>query len=77
MLNDLCQEIDTAFTQIRKFFQEERKRNKGINALLSKDGTIFMESEKKVKRRKKYLEELYNGNLNESVLDKEETLEED
>lgn len=36
-----------------------------------------METEQKIKRWKEYLEELYNGNLNESVLEKEETLEKD
>jgi len=39
--------------------------------LLSKNGKILMETEQKVKQWKEYLEELYNGNLNESVLKKE------
>jgi len=58
-LNDICQDVgeyikrgwsDLAFTKIRKFFQEEGKRNNGTYALLSKDGKIFMETEQKVKR---------------------------
>lgn len=85
-LNYICKEAgeyikrgrsDLAYTQIRKFFQEVSKRNKDTNALISKDGKILMETEQKIKRWKKYLEELHNENLNEKMLEKEETLEKD
>lgn len=51
------------------------KINKGTNTVISKDGKVFMEAEKKVKRWKQYLEELYNGNLDERVLEKEDSVE--
>lgn len=38
-----------AFARIRKFFDEESKRNKCTNAVISKDGKILIEAKKKVK----------------------------
>lgn len=43
--------------------------------MITKDGNILMEAENKVKRWKKYLEQLYNGNLGESVFENEHSIE--
>lgn len=69
-LNNICQEVrvyikqilrNLTFAQIQKFFQEESKRNKGINTLKSKNEQIFIETEQNVKRWKEYLEEYTTG----------------
>lgn len=59
---------------MQKFFQE---KNKDTNTLVSKDGKILASTEWNVKQWKELLQELYNGNLSESVLEKEETVEKD
>lgn len=43
--------------------------------MISKDRKILLEAENKVKRWKEYLEQLSNGNLDENVLEKEDSIE--
>lgn len=58
-----------AFTTMKKLFWEGRQN---INVLKSKTNEILIEAERKIKRWKEYLKELYAAHLNENLLEDED-----